>query len=87
MKRRTFNMKSTGIVRKVDDLGRVVIPKETRQIFSINEKDALEIFTDEDMILLKKYSPGCMFCNNVKNLTVFKGKHICEECRQDLKTK
>lgn len=80
-------MKSTGIVRKVDDLGRVVIPKETRQIFSINEKDALEIFTDEDMILLKKYSPGCMFCNNVKNLTLFKGKHICEECRQDLKTK
>ncbi len=80
-------MKSTEIVRRVDDLGRVVIPKETRQIFSINEKDALEIFTDEDMILLKKYSPGCMFCNNVKNLTVFKGKHICEDCRQDLKTK
>ncbi len=80
-------MKSTGIVRRVDDLGRVVIPKETRQIFSINEKDSLEIFTDEDMILLKKYSPGCMFCNNVKNLTVFKGKHICEDCRQDLKTK
>ncbi len=80
-------MKSTGIVRRVDDLGRVVIPKETRQIFSINEKDSLEIFTDEDMILLKKYSPGCIFCSNVKNLTVYKGKHICEECRQDLKTK
>ncbi|EPR13874.1 AbrB/MazE/SpoVT family DNA-binding domain-containing protein [Ruminiclostridium papyrosolvens] len=80
-------MKSTGIVRRVDELGRVVIPKETRQIFSISEKDSLEIFTDEDMILLKKYSPGCLFCNNVKNLTVYKGKHICGECRQDLKTK
>ncbi len=80
-------MKSTGIVRKVDELGMVVMPKETRQMLSINEKDSLEIFTDGDMILLKKYSPGCIFCNNVKNLTLFKGKHICEECSQDLKTK
>ncbi len=80
-------MKSTGIVRKVDELGRVVIPKETRQIFSIGERDSLEVFTDGDMILLKKYSPGCIFCNNVKNLTIYKGKHICEECREDLKTR
>ncbi len=80
-------MKSTGIVRKVDELGRVVIPKETRQILSISEKDSLEIFTDGDMILLKKYSPGCIFCDNVKNLTIYKAKHICEECREDLKTK
>ena len=87
MKRRTVSMKSTGIVRKVDELGRIVIPKETRQILSISEKDSLEIFTDEDMILLKKYSPGCIFCNNVKNLTIYKGKHICEECREDLKTR
>ncbi|ACL77421.1 AbrB/MazE/SpoVT family DNA-binding domain-containing protein [Ruminiclostridium cellulolyticum] len=80
-------MKSTGIVRRVDELGRVVIPKETRQVLSISERDSLEIFTDEDMILLKKYSPGCIFCNNVKNLTVYKNKHICEECSHDLKSK
>ncbi len=79
-------MRSTGIVRRVDELGRVVIPKETRQMFSISERDSLEIFTDENMILLKKYSPGCIFCSNVKNLTLFKGKHICEECSQDLRT-
>ncbi|EPR10188.1 AbrB/MazE/SpoVT family DNA-binding domain-containing protein [Ruminiclostridium papyrosolvens] len=80
-------MKSTGIVRRVDELGRIVIPKETRQVLSISERDSLEIFTDEDMILLKKYSPGCIFCNNVKNLTIYKGKYICEECSNDLKSK
>lgn len=80
-------MKSAGIVRKVDELGRVVIPKETRKMLSINEKDALEIFIDENKIFLKKYSPGCTFCDNVKNLTLFKGKHICEDCSNDLKTK
>ena len=80
-------MKSTGIVRKVDELGRVVIPKETREILSIGERDSLEVFTDGDMILLKKYSPGCIFCNNVNNLTIYKDKYICEECSEELKSK
>ncbi|NMM64242.1 AbrB/MazE/SpoVT family DNA-binding domain-containing protein [Clostridium sp. P21] len=79
-------MKSTGIVRKVDELGRVVIPKETRQMLLINEGDSLEIFKDDTSIYLKKYSPGCTFCGNMNNLTIFKGVHICEECKRALKS-
>lgn len=55
-------MKSTGIVRKIDELGRVVIPKELRKVLSIEEKDGLEIFTESDKIILRKYVPGCTFC-------------------------
>lgn len=77
-------MKATGIVRKVDELGRVVIPKETRQILSVKEGDSLEIFKDEKEIILKKYAPGCTFCNNMKNLTQFKGMLICKECVDEL---
>ena len=65
-------MKSTGIVRKVDELGRVVIP--------IDEKDALEIYTDNEKIVLKKYEPACIFCNNAENVQNFKGKLVCTEC-------
>ena len=64
-----MTMKSTGIVRKVDELGRVVIPKETRELLFINEGDSLEIFKDENEIILKKYAPGSTFCGNMKNLT------------------
>lgn len=77
-------MKATGIVRKVDELGRVVIPKETRQLLSVKEGDSLEIFKDDKEIILKKYSPGCTFCSNMKNLTQFKGVYICEECIDEL---
>jgi len=80
-------MKSTGIVRKVDDLGRVVIPKETRTVFGIGEKDALEIYVDESSIILKKYTPGCTFCNNVDGLTEFKDNYICNDCIKELKQK
>ncbi len=78
-------MKSTGIVRKVDELGRVVIPKETRELLFIDEGDSLEIFKDDKEIILKKYAPGCTFCGNMKNLTQFKGVYICDECMDDLK--
>ena len=65
-------MKSTGIVRKVDDLGRVVLPIELRQIWNINVKDALEIFIDNDQIILRKYEPtyACVFCGNVDDVTL-----------------
>lgn len=56
-------MKATGIVRKVDELGRVVLPIELRRNLDIKEKDALEIYVDEDKIILKKYEPACIFCN------------------------
>lgn len=77
-------MKSTGIVRKVDELGRVVIPIELRRTLGIGEKDALEIYVDGERIMLKKYEPACIFCGNAENVTYFKGKIICRECLKDL---
>lgn len=75
-------MKSTGIVRKVDELGRVVIPKELRKVFNITEKDPLEIYTDQDNIILRKYESacGCVFCGNANKVTQYKGKNVCSEC-------
>ncbi len=73
-------MKSTGIVRKVDELGRVVIPIELRRTLSIGEKDALEIFTEADTIILKKYEPACIFCGQAKGVKNLMGKNICPEC-------
>ena len=75
-------MKSTGIVRKVDELGRVVIPIELRRTLSIEEKYALEIYVDQDRIILRKYEPSCacVFCGNADEVTKFKGKNICSEC-------
>lgn len=78
-------MKSTGIVRKVDELGRVVLPIELRRTLEINEKDALEIFVDGGQIILKKYQPACIFCGNAKDVQVFKGKNICPDCFAELK--
>lgn len=73
-------MKSTGIVRKVDDLGRVVLPIELRRTLNIDIKDPIEIFMDEDSIILKKYQPGCIFCGSVGPMISFEGKHICTDC-------
>lgn len=73
-------MKSTGIVRKVDELGRVVLPIELRRTLGIDEKDALEIYVDQEKIILKKYEPACVFCNNATDVQVFRGKNVCREC-------
>lgn len=73
-------MKSTGIVRKVDELGRVVIPIELRRTLDIEEKDALEIYVDSDRIILRKYEPACVFCGNADEVTNFKGKNVCRHC-------
>ena len=70
-------MKATGVVRKVDELGRVVLPKELRDTFDINIKDPLEIFVDNEQIILKKYQPACVFCGSADNTTYFKGKLVC----------
>ena len=78
-------MKSTGIVRKVDELGRVVIPIELRRTLHIGEKDALEIYVDGPQIILKKYEPACIFCGQAKDITNFKGKNICPDCIEELK--
>ncbi|MEX1029007.1 MAG: AbrB/MazE/SpoVT family DNA-binding domain-containing protein [Paenibacillaceae bacterium] len=69
-------MKSTGIVRKVDELGRVVIPIELRRTLGIAEKDALEIYVDGERIMLKKYEPACIFTGEADDLIYFKGKMI-----------
>lgn len=73
-------MKSTGIIRKVDELGRIVIPKELRDGLEIQEKDPIEIFVDGNSIILKKYTPNCVFCGNSKELTTYKGKLVCNKC-------
>jgi len=70
-------MKSTGIVRKVDELGRIVLPVELRRTLNIAERDALEIYVDDDRIILRKYEPSCIFCGNSKDVVSFKGKNIC----------
>lgn len=77
-------MKSTGIVRKVDELGRVVIPIELRRTLGIAEKDALEIYVDGERIILKKYEPACIFCGNADKVSHFKGKIVCQECLTEL---
>ncbi len=78
-------MKSTGIIRKVDELGRVVIPIELRNQFHIAEKDPIEIFVDGSTIILKKYEKSCLFCGNTKKLTTYKDKLICTKCLKQLK--
>lgn len=78
-------MKSTGIVRKVDELGRIVIPKELRKMFNIKEKDPLEIYVEEDTIVLKKHENSCVFCKSTENLMEHKGKYICPDCINELK--
>lgn len=77
-------MKSTGIVRKLDELGRVVIPKEIRNKLDIEEKDPIEVYIDGNSIVLKKFESGCIFCNNSKELTAFKDKLICKRCLSKL---
>lgn len=80
-------MKSLGITRKVDKLGRIVIPKELRGTLSIGEKDALEIFVEGDTIVLKKYEPACIFCGQARDIKSIKGKNICSKCLEEISSK
>lgn len=80
-------MKSTGIVRKVDELGRVVLPKELRTTLNIAQRDPLEIYVDGDNIILKKYEPACIFCGNAKDVVTHKDKKICRECLAEIAAK
>ena len=78
-------MKATGIVRKIDDLGRVAVPKETRRIMGITEGDPIEFFTEGETIILKRYAPGCIFCGEVSDLIQYKEKNICLKCANGLR--
>ena len=77
-------MKSTVIIRRVDELGRVVIPIELRNKFWIAEKDPIEIYVEGSNIVLKKFEPNCVFCGNSKNLTEYKDKLICDKCSKQI---
>lgn len=77
-------MKATGIVRKVDELGRIVLPIELRRTLDIAERDPLEIYVDGPSIILRKYEPACIFCGSSKDVEVFREKNICPVCKKEL---
>lgn len=79
-------MRATGIVRKVDSLGHIVLPQELRRNLEIDIKDPLEIFVDGEKIVLRKHEPACIFCGNAADVH-YKGKLICEKCLSDLASK
>lgn len=77
-------MKATGIVRKVDELGRIVLPIELRRTLDIAERDPLEIYVDGSSIILTKYQPACVFCGDSADISTYKGKNICASCLKEL---
>ena len=79
-------MKSTGMVRQLDALGRIVLPIELRRTLDINTRDLLEIMVEGNAIILRKYESNCHFCGSSSNLTSFKDKTICRRCLTDLKS-
>lgn len=85
MERELYAVKATGIVRKVDELGRIVLPIELRRMLDIADRDELEIFVENDRIILQKYEPACIFCGSAQGLSVHRGKNICRECVELLK--
>lgn len=78
-------MKSTGITRPVDPLGRVVIPVELRRSLNIKTDDLLEVFVDGDYIVLRKDDPKCIFCGKTKNIVTVHGKNVCKSCLNEMK--
>lgn len=78
-------MKATGIVRKVDELGRIVLPMELRRTLNIGKEDPVEIFVDEESIVLRKYEPACVFCGDAKDVRNIKGKNVCKKCLDEMK--
>ena len=77
-------MKSTGIVRKVDELGRIVLPIELRRTLDIAERDELEIYLDDDKVVLIKYEPSCIFCGSSCGLVTYHGRNVCMECIENM---
>lgn len=77
-------MKATGMIRHIDELGRIVIPKEMRRKMDIQNNDPVEIFVEGDHILLSKYVPSCIFCGSTEEVMLFKDKRICKACREEL---
>lgn len=78
-------MKATGIVRKLDQLGRIVIPMELRSTFDLKERDPIEIFVEGNDIILRKYHPACIFCGDATDILQFEGKNVCKKCLAKMK--
>jgi len=78
-------MKSTGIVRKLDELGRIVLPMELRKTLDLKVRDSIEISAEKGVIILKKYSPTCIFCGKDTKISNFKEKNVCQKCLQEIK--
>ena len=77
-------MKTTGIVRKIDDLGRIVIPIELRKTLGLSVRDDIEITAEDDRIVLKRYAPACMICGSAENVKSYMDKKICACCIAEL---
>ena len=77
-------VKSTGYIRKVDDMGRIVLPIELRRMLDIAERDELEIFMENDRIILQKFEPACIFCGSSQELITYQGKNVCQKCVQKM---
>lgn len=77
-------MTSTGIVRRIDSVGRFVLPIELRRTLEIDDNDSLEIFVEDNTIILKKYHPACIFCGNARDISTYKGKNVCAECMHEI---
>jgi len=78
-------MKATGIVRPIDKLGRIVIPKELRETYNLEVNDSVEIYVNDNQIIIQKYQPACIFCNSTDDIVYYEGKSICKECLEKLK--
>ena len=78
-------MKTTGIVRQLDQLGRIVVPKELRTTLGIKRDNPVEIFVDDNSIILRKYEPGCAFCGELDDIVQFEGRRICKKCLANIK--
>ena len=78
-------MKSTGIVRKVDELGRIVLPKEIRKSLGLGIRSAVDLYVDGEKLIITKTKNECIFCNSRDNLVEYKGKSVCEKCIEELK--
>ena len=78
------DMKTTGIIRRLDDLGRIVLPIELRRTLDIAERDELEIYLDDDKVVLKKYEPSCIFCGSSCGLVTYHGRNVCMECIENM---
>lgn len=78
-------MKATGIVRRLDELGRITVPIELRRTLDIAERDALEIYVEDEKIILKKYEPVCVFCGEARNIINYMGKNVCKNCLEEMR--